>query len=216
MTPSLLLLSLSLSLSLCLVVPPLPCAPHADDDAPGLRYATLWSACDTGFDAEAAAAAMFPSPLGEIEEQRAEDGQLADTSTSNATPSSSISSAEEAADAVRDAADALDASLFGGEGACESTGRYLRRAVKAAAGVARARGRRSPAMSQRRAAVCLQVTRVLVLGFCLAAVVQTTLAGTMLFSACARARLDKPRLIVVAITATEVRDDAFVDRRFQR
>ena len=59
-----------------------------------------------------------------------EDAAASSASSSpSLSPSSTISTKEDAATAIRNAADALDASLFAGEGRCEPTGAYLRRAV---------------------------------------------------------------------------------------
>lgn len=157
---------------------------------------------------------MFPqgtggqAPAADVEDTtsawRPTDDPTTDPTANPATaaapaPTTSISTAEDATTAIRNAANALDASLFAGKGACEPTGEYLHRAVTAALG---SRSGRSSSITPRRSVVYFQLTRVLSLAFCLAAVVQVALSASLLLSRVARARLDLPHLPVIAITTT--------------
>lgn len=77
-----------------------------------------------------------PSPPDDVilGADTAVDPIFSSPSYSPSSASSSISTAADATTAVRNAASALDASLFTGEGRCEPTGEYLSRAVTAARG----------------------------------------------------------------------------------
>ena len=146
---------------------------------PGLRYATLWEACSTGFDAASLAAAS----------------RLASDPSASAAQTSS--DPDDAVESLRAASAELDVALFHGAGACEPTGGFLRRAFRVARDAGR--GDRPDALSPRGAFWRFQTSRSLALLLvALAAAQLILLAAFALAPDAAPRRLHRPRAVLLA------------------